>query len=65
MVIVVRPAEIALMFCRIARSVGPSSIEVASSNTYTSGSFRIARAIAIRWRSPPESLSPRSPMAVR
>lgn len=38
-----------------------SSAEVASSKINIGAFFRIARAIAIRWRSPPESTTPRSP----
>ena len=41
-----------------------SSAEVASSNMRILGSFKIARAIATRCFSPPESLSPRSPTVV-
>lgn len=41
-----------------------SSAEVASSKINIGAFFRIARAIAIRWRSPPESTTPRSPTLV-
>ena len=41
-----------------------SSAEVASSSTRIGASLRIARAIEIRWRSPPLSIRPRSPMTV-
>jgi len=37
---------------------------VASSRISTRGSRSMARAIAIRWRWPPDSLAPRSPMLV-
>ncbi len=45
----------------IASSTSLSSAEVASSSTRIGAFFRITRAIAMRWRCPPESLTPRSP----
>ena len=45
----------------IAASTSESRAEVASSRTRIGASFRITRAIAMRWRWPPESLTPRSP----
>ncbi len=47
-----------------SRSDSVSSEEVASSRIRMGGFFRMARAMAIRWRSPPESLVPRSPTGV-
>ena len=41
-----------------------STAEVASSRMRTRGSARMARAMAIRWRCPPESENPRSPITV-
>jgi hypothetical protein len=48
----------------IAASVVGSSAEVASSSRRIAGSRTIARAIATRWRWPPESRPPRSPTIV-
>ena len=48
----------------IARSERESSADVASSNISIAGRLRIARAIATRCFSPPDSLRPRSPTAV-
>ena len=45
----------------IAASTSQSSAEVASSSTRIGAFFRITRAIAMRWRWPPESFTPRSP----
>jgi len=45
----------------IAASISESSAEVASSRIRIGASFRITRAMAMRWRWPPESLTPRSP----
>ena len=42
-------------------SLSASSEEVASSSSSSGASRRIARAIAMRWRWPPESVTPRSP----
>jgi len=44
-----------------SRSEGTSSEDVASSRIRIGASARKARAIATRWRSPPESFTPRSP----
>ena len=48
----------------IACSVEASTEDVASSRTRIRGSLSSARAIAMRWRWPPESVSPRSPTRV-
>ena len=48
----------------VGPSVSTSSALVASSRTRMGESFKIARAIARRWRSPPESCEPRSPTTV-
>ena len=45
----------------IAASISESSAEVASSRTRIGASLRMTRAIAMRWRWPPESFTPRSP----
>ena len=45
----------------IASSTSLSSAEVASSSTRIGASLSTTRAIAMRWRWPPESLTPRSP----
>ena len=45
-------------------SVSVSTLLVASSRIRTRGLFRIARAMLIRYRSPPERLCPRSPTSV-
>mmetsp|Transcript_58970 Transcript_58970/g.120758 ORF Transcript_58970/g.120758 Transcript_58970/m.120758 type:complete len:229 (+) Transcript_58970:307-993(+) len=42
-------------------SFSESSADVASSSSKILGSFNTARAIAMRWRWPPESMTPRSP----
>ena len=64
MIRVVRPRDNLSSSAWIARSVRVSSAEVASSNTRIEGFFRMARAIAMRCRSPPESFTPRSPTGV-
>lgn len=46
------------------RSDSVSRAEVASSRIRIGGFFKIARAMLIRWRCPPESLLPRSPILV-
>jgi len=48
----------------ISCSVEASTDDVASSRMSTRGSARIARAIARRWRWPPETVKPRSPISV-
>src|SRR5712671_3161345 len=48
----------------ISRSVSVSTLLVASSRMRIRGSCRIARAIETRWRSPPDSVCPRSPTTV-
>ena len=50
---------------RIASSDSLSSAEVASSSSRSGASLRKARAMAMRWRWPPESFTPRSPTMVR
>ena len=45
-------------------SLSASSDEVASSSSSSGASRRIARAMAMRWRWPPESVTPRSPICV-
>ena len=61
---VVRPAIASRSPRLIASSVVASTDEVASSRIRIRGSAISARAIAIRWRWPPESVSPRSPTMV-
>ena len=41
-----------------------STLAVASSRMMTGASFMMVRAMDIRWRSPPESVAPPSPMTV-
>ena len=48
----------------ISVSVWASTEEVASSRMRMRGSASRARAMATRWRCPPESVSPRSPTTV-
>ena len=50
--------------CLISASVVASTLEVASSRIRMRGSRSSARAIAIRWRWPPDNVSPRSPTSV-
>ena len=50
--------------CWIRASLSASTLEVASSRISSGASFRIARAMETRWRSPPERVRPRSPMTV-
>ena len=45
-------------------SLSASSEEVASSSSSSGAPFRIARAMAMRWRWPPDSVTPRSPTGV-
>ena len=45
-------------------SLSASSDEVASSSSSSGASRRIARAMAMRWRWPPDSVTPRSPTCV-
>ena len=61
---VVRPAITSRSPSLIASSVRASTDDVASSRISTRGSASSARAIATRWRCPPESVSPRSPTTV-
>ena len=64
MTMVVRPcitvASAALISCSL---VGSTEL-VASSRISTLGSARMARARAMRWRWPPDSEKPRSPISV-
>ena len=64
MVMVVRPSANRLSASRIAFSFTPSRLEVASSRIRTGASFSNALPMAMRWRSPPESLAPLSPTTV-
>mmetsp|Transcript_55787 Transcript_55787/g.137000 ORF Transcript_55787/g.137000 Transcript_55787/m.137000 type:complete len:82 (+) Transcript_55787:565-810(+) len=48
----------------ISSSVLESSALVASSQTSTDGDLRMHRAIATRWRSPPDNRTPLSPTTV-
>jgi hypothetical protein len=61
---VVRSAITSRSAVLIACSVEASTDEVASSRIRIRGSLSSARAIAIRWRWPPDSVRPRSPMRV-
>ena len=47
--------------CWMAASTSLSSALVASSSSRIGASFSITRAMAMRWRWPPLSLTPRSP----
>ena len=60
----VRPASSRSMASCTRRSLSVSSAEVASSRIRTGGSISSARAIAMRWRWPPERRVPRSPSTV-
>src|ERR1019366_9503158 len=64
MIRVVRPAITSPSARLISRSVVASTEAVASSRIRIRGPARSARAIAIRWRWPPDSDSPRSPTRV-
>ena len=61
---VVRPAIASCSPDLIAASVVASTEEVASSRIRIRGSASRARAIATRWRWPPERVRPRSPTRV-
>ncbi len=61
---VVRPAIASWRPVLIAPSVVASTEEVASSRIRIRGSASSARAIATRWRWPPDSVRPRSPTRV-
>ena len=52
------------MACWISTSLSLSRLDVASSRIRMGASARKARAIATRWRSPPDSFTPRSPTIV-
>ena len=62
--IMVRPLATFSSVRLIAASVVWSSAEVASSSSSTEGLRMMARAMAMRWRWPPDSVSPRSPTMV-
>ena len=47
-----------------ARSLSASRADVASSSSRIGASLRMARAMAMRWRWPPDSVTPRSPICV-
>ena len=64
MTMVVRPRIRLASAVWIARSDSVSSAEVASSRIRIGASLRIARAIAMRCRWPPDSRTPRSPTCV-
>ena len=64
MMIVVRPTLSRSSASWTSRSDSLSSELVASSSSRIGGSLRIARAIATRWRCPPDSRMPRSPTTV-
>ena len=64
MMIVVRPRIASRRPSRILASVVASTEAVASSRIRMRGSTTSARAIATRWRWPPESVIPRSPITV-
>ena len=61
---VVRPAITSRSAALISCSVEASTDEVASSRMRIRGSASSARAMATRWRWPPQSVSPRSPTRV-
>ena len=61
---VVRPRAAASMASCTSRSVTASSALVASSSSRIGGSFSSTRAMASRWRSPPDRERPRSPSTV-
>ena len=61
---VVRPSIASRSPALICASVRASTDEVASSRIRMRGSASSARAIATRWRCPPESVRPRSPITV-
>jgi hypothetical protein len=64
MTIVVRPCISRSSADCTSVSLSASSAEVASSSSRIGASRRMARAMAMRWRWPPESVTPRSPTSV-
>ena len=60
----VRPSISRSIACWISTSDSESRREVASSRIRIGASARKARAMATRWRSPPDSFTPRSPTRV-
>jgi hypothetical protein len=61
---VVRPAVKRSSAPMTEASVSASRLAVGSSRIRIGASFRMARAMAMRCRSPPLSVAPRSPMTV-
>ena len=61
---VVRPCISRSSACWITASFSASTADSASSRIRIGASRSSARAIAMRWRWPPESLMPRSPTTV-
>lgn len=61
---VVRPVDAAAIACFTSLSVVASSCDVASSSSKISGSRMSARAIAKRWRWPPDNFDPWAPTSV-
>ncbi len=61
---VVRPRVSRSSACWISASFSASTDDSASSSSRIGASRSSARAIAMRWRWPPDSMSPRSPMRV-
>ena len=61
---VVRPCMSRSSASWITASLSASTAESASSRTRMGASRRSARAMAMRWRWPPESRTPRSPTTV-
>ncbi|MNW05029.1 hypothetical protein D3C71_2012150 [compost metagenome] len=61
MAITVLPAISVSRLSWIAASASESNAEVASSRTRIGAFFNSTRAIATRWRWPPDSFTPRSP----
>jgi hypothetical protein len=59
-----RPSIVRRSASWISASLSESRALVASSSSSRSASRRIARAIATRWRCPPDSFTPRSPTRV-
>ena len=62
--ITVRPRKTASSSRWMAASVSASTAESVSSRIRIAGSRARARARAVRWRCPPESITPRSPTTV-
>ena len=58
---VVRPSISVASACWMRNSVCVSTLAVESSKMRTRGSSKRVRAMATRWRCPPERVTPRSP----